>query len=234
MKKGRFWLVYWSLVLVFACSPREEAAAEVSGPAAPPLVALTFDDGPHPEHTRRLLEGLALREIPATFFLVGERLEGNGELVKEMAAAGHQIGIHTWDHVCLSGVTPEEFGRQTDRTRQALTGLLGEGAYWLRPPYGILDPPLQELEEGPVIIWSVDPEDWRDRDTRRIVRRVLSRVEDGDIILLHDIYAASVEGALAVADALLERGFCFVTVEQLMALRGVEPRPGQRYDRVGP
>jgi len=97
-----------------------------------------------------------------------------------------------------------------------------------------MDPELQRLEEGPLIIWSLDPEDWRDRDEGRIVDHVLSRVRDGDIILLHDMYEASVCAALTVCDALLERGFCFVTVEQLMALRGVEPEAGVRYDRLAP
>jgi len=192
------------------------AAVEI--PDEPPLVALTFDDGPHAVNTRLLLDGLAAREIPATFFLVGERLAGNEGLVREMAAAGHQIGVHTWDHVMLDGdVPPAEAYAQNARTRAALEHILGPGDYWLRPPYGIMD-----------------PEDWRDRDEGRIVDHVLSRVRDGDIILLHDMYEASVCAALTVCDALLERGFCFVTVEQLMALRGVEPEAGVRYDRLAP
>lgn len=238
MKRGKLWLTYWAAVLVLACSPAEEilpagGGAVVEIPAEPPLVAITFDDGPHPVNTRRLLEGLAAREIPATFFLVGERLAGNEALVREMEEQGHQIGVHTWNHVMLDAeVTPEEALSQTARSREALEHILGAGAYWLRPPYGIMDPELQKLERGPLIIWSVDPEDWRDRDVERIVRYVLDRVGDGDIILLHDIYAASVDAALQVCDALLERGYCFVTVEQLMTLRGVEPEAGMRYNKV--
>lgn len=203
-------------------------------PQGTPLVALTFDDGPRADTTGPLLEGLALREVPATFFLLGERIPGNEGLVKEMAAAGHQIGIHTWDHVMLSEVTAEEFRTQTDRSRACLTALLGERDYWLRPPYGIMDPALERLEKGPLIIWSVDPEDWKDHNVERIVSSVLSRVKDGDIILMHDIYAGSVEAALAIVDALLDRGYCFVTVEQLMALRGVEPEAGERYTACPP
>lgn len=202
----------------------------VKVPQDPPLVALTFDDGPRADTTGPLLEGLALREVPATFFLLGHRIPGNEELVREMAAAGHQVGIHTWDHVMLAGVTAEEFRHQVETPRAYLTQMLGEGDYWLRPPYGIMDPELERLEQGPLIIWSVDPEDWKDRDVERIVNAVLTRVEDGDIILLHDIYSSSVEAALAIVDTLLDRGFCFVTVEQLMALRNVEPQSGVRYD----
>ena len=238
MKKGKLWLVYWTAVLVLACSPAGEVVTAGGGavveiPEEPPLVAITFDDGPHAVNTRQLLDGLSAREIPATFFLVGERLAGNEGLVREMAAAGHQIGVHTWDHVTLdSDVTPEEAAVQNARTRAAVEHILGEGDYWLRPPYGIMDPELQKQEEGPLIIWSVDPEDWKDRDVARIVEYVLGRVGDGDIILMHDMYASSVEAALKICDALLERGFCFVTVEQLMDLRGVEPEAGVRYNKL--
>jgi len=240
MKRRYFWLMYWTVVFVLACSPAQRdvtagGGAVVEIPSEPPLVAITFDDGPHISNTRRLLDGLAAREIPATFFLVGERLAGNEALVRDMAAQGHQIGIHTWDHIMLDeDVSPQEFIRQTTQTRQALEHILGEGDYWLRPPYGIITPQLQRLEEGPLIIWSVDPEDWKDRDKARIVSFVLDRVRDGDIILMHDMFDASVDAALEICDALLERGYCFVTVEQLMELRGEEPMAGRRYHKVLP
>ena len=235
MKKKRFWLTYWAAIFVLACSPAEQdvpagGGAVVEIPAESPLVAITFDDGPHISNTRRLLDGLAAREIPATFFLVGERLAGNEALVRDMAAQGHQIGIHTWDHIMLDEtVSQQEFIRQTTQTRQALEHILGVEDYWLRPPYGIIEPRLQRLEEGPLIIWSVDPEDWKDRDKERIVSFVMNRVRDGDIILMHDIYHSSVDAALDIVDRLQERGFCFVTVEQLMELRGVEPEVGELY-----
>lgn len=240
MKKGYFWVLYWAVVFMLACSPVEKevpagGGAVVEIPTEPPLVAITFDDGPHISNTRRLLDGLAAREIPATFFLVGERLAGNEALVRDMAIQGHQIGVHTWDHVMLDEkVTQQEFIRQMTQTRQALEHILGPGAYWLRPPYGIMTAELQVLEEGPLIIWSVDPEDWKDRDKQRIVNYVLSHVQDGDIILMHDMFDASVDAALEICDALTQRGYCFVTVEQLMELRGVEPEAGKRYNRAPP
>ncbi len=238
MKKGYGWIWYWAAVFVFACSPVDGCipaggGAMVEIPDGIPVVALTFDDGPHPEHTRRLMDGLAAREVPATFFLVGERLAGNEGLVREMAVQGHQIGVHTWDHVMLDEeVSAQEFLAQMLRVRQGVKDILGEGDYWLRPPYGIMAPELQKLEEGPLIIWSVDPEDWKDRNKERIVSYVLERVRDGDIILMHDMFASSVDAALEIVDELQNRGYCFVTVEQLMAMRGVEPVGGRRYNRV--
>ena len=195
----------------------------------PPLVALTFDDGPRNATTGRLLEGLALREVPATFFLVGERIAGSEDLIREMAAAGHQIGIHTYDHVRVTELSHRDFDLQVSKTRALLTDILGEGDYWLRPPYGIVDRSVEQWADGPLILWSVDPEDWKYQDADRIVDCVTRQVEDGDIILMHDIYDTSVDAALRIVDELLDRGYCFVTVEQLMDLRGVQPENGALY-----
>lgn len=227
-------------VLGLTCAlPAPEGTAPAGGPAEvtvedPPLVALTFDDGPRSSTTGPLLDGLELREVPATFFLVGSRIPGNEELVRRMAAEGHQIGVHTYDHVELKGLSRREFDFQVGKTRALLTGLLGEGSYWLRPPYGLIDKAAENWCGGPIILWSVDPEDWKDDNIDRITAAVLDHVSDGDIILMHDLFASSEEAALQVVDALLDRGFCFVTVEQLMQARGVVPEAGGRYRRLPP
>lgn len=225
-------------VLGLTCAlPAPERTAPAGGPAEvtvedPPLVALTFDDGPRSSTTGPLLDGLELREVPATFFLVGSRIPGNEELVRRMAAEGHQIGIHTYDHVELKGLARQAFDRQVDQTRALITGLLGEGNYWLRPPYGFIDAAARDWCGGPVILWSVDPEDWRDENIDRIVSAVVDHVSDGDIILLHDLFPSSAQAALQVVDILLSKGYCFVTVEQLMEARGVVPEAGQSYRRI--
>ena len=193
-----------------------------------PLVALTFDDGPREATTGPLLDGLALREVPATFFLVGSRIGGNEDLVRRMAAEGHQIGVHTFDHVALKGLSRRDFDLQVGKTRAVLADLLGEGEFWLRPPYGLIDQAAASWVGGPLILWSVDPEDWKDHDVDRIVAAVVEHVSDGDIILMHDIFASSEEAALLVVDALLAKGYCFVTVEQLMEQRGAAPEAGAR------
>lgn len=196
-------------------------------PETPGTVALTFDDGPRPDTTTRLLDELALREIPATFFLVGEFIPENQELIRRMAREGHQIGVHSYSHRLLTGLKQEEFRYEVDQTREQLTDLLGEGNYWLRPPYGIIDPSVQEWAGSPVILWSLDSLDWEDRNTRRIVKDVLSNVKDGDIILFHDIYPTTVDAVVEIATTLQQQGWCFATVEQLLADRGIEPNNGQ-------
>ena len=236
----------WKRFGAFLCAaslavllPGPEPAKQADAPAEvtlsdPPLVALTFDDGPRSSTTGPLLDGLELREVPATFFLVGNRIPGNEDLVRRMAAEGHQIGIHTYDHVELKGLSRRDFDLQVGKTRALITRLAGDGSYWLRPPYGCLDRNAGSWCGGPVILWSVDPEDWKDDDVDRIVAAVVEQVSDGDIILLHDLFPSSGQAALSIVDTLLERGFCFVTVEQLMEARGVTPEAGARYRKIPP
>ena len=233
-KKFGAFLCVLGLVLLL---PGPEPVRTAGAPAevtldSPPLVALTFDDGPRSSTTGPLLDGLALREVPATFFLVGNRIPGNEDLVRRMAAEGHQIGIHTYDHVELKGLSRQDFDLQVGKTRALITQLVGEGNYWLRPPYGLMDRQAGQWCGGPVILWSVDPEDWKDDDVDRIVAAVVEHVSDGDIILLHDLFPSSGQAALSIVDTLLARGCCFVTVEQLMAERGVTPEVGARYRKI--
>jgi peptidoglycan/xylan/chitin deacetylase (PgdA/CDA1 family) len=233
-KKFGAFLCVLGLVLLL---PGPEPVRTAGAPAevtldSPPLVALTFDDGPRSSTTGPLLDGLALREVPATFFLVGNRIPGNEDLVRRMAAEGHQIGIHTYDHVELKGLSRQDFDLQVGKTRALITQLVGEGNYWLRPPYGLMDRQAGQWCGGPVILWSVDPEDWKDDDIDRIVAAVVEHVSDGDIVLLHDLFPSSAQAALRVVDTLLARGCCFVTVEQLMAERGVTPEVGARYRKI--
>lgn len=196
------------------------------------LVALTFDDGPHPEFTGPLLDGLRERGVKATFFLVGTQIQYAPELVSRMAWEGHQIGVHTYSHVSVVGLEQEEFQLQVEGTRRLIYSLLGERELWLRPPYGLLDENAQCWADSPVVLWSVDPEDWKDADVKRIREHIVSHTEDGDIILLHDIYPSSVEAALTAVDVLRKQGFQFVTVEQLLEARGVVPESGQVYKRL--
>ena len=236
MKGKKIGLFLCVAALVLMPSPPEPdrtAAAPVQVTVEdPPLVALTFADGPRSSTTGPLLDGLELREVPATFFLVGSRIPGNEDLVRRMAAEGHQIGIHTYDHVKLKGLSRQDFDLQVGKTRVLITRLVGEGNYWLRPPYGLIDRQAENWCGGPVILWSVDPEDWKDNDIDRVVAAVAEHVSDGDIILLHDLFPSSAQAALRIVDTLLARGYCFVTVEQLMAERGVTPKSGEQYRKI--
>lgn len=200
-----------------------DAAAEL--PAEVKYIALTFDDGPRRETTERLLDGLRERGASATFFVVGEEIAGNEDLMERMAAEGHQVGNHTWSHVRLTN--PETADQEIRMTEKALEELLGEKDFWLRPPYGLIDGDVEV--SVPMVKWSVDPRDWESRNTAQVVRTVLRDAGPNSIILLHDIYPSSVEAALEIVDALEEEGYWFVTVEELLRLNGVAPEAGVMY-----
>ena len=181
-----------------------------------------------------MLDGLARRGAQATFFLVGERITGNEDVILRMEREGHQVGLHSQSHMVLAELNSEQLFGEVEVLRRTLEGLLGEGDRMLRPPYGLISENLCKWAKYPIILWSVDPEDWSDHNVERQVAEVLAQVEDGDIILLHDIYYASVETAFQVMDELMKRGFRLVTVEELFAIRGKEPEAGAVYRSLPP
>lgn len=195
----------------------------------PKYVALTFDDGPSPRCTPQLLDGLKERGVRATFFVVGCQVVKDPDIVVRMAAEGHQVGNHSYDHGELDKLSSAEAAEDMAENDALLRELLGEGAYWVRPPYGLLT---EEEAQGltvPVIGWSVDTEDWKSKDAEKILDILYRQVSDGDIILLHDRYLNSVEAALQAIDHLQQQGYRFVTVEELLTLRRVTPEAGVTY-----
>lgn len=194
-------------------------------------IALTFDDGPWPETTEALLDGLAERDAKATFFLIGEQIEGMESIIKRMAEEGHQIGNHTYSHTRLDGAALKSALSELERTNDALIEVLGEGEYWIRPPWGFASKQLKESVTVPMIHWSVDTEDWKKLDANAVAEYILNHVKSGDIILMHDPYSTSVEAALHVVDVLSEQGYQFVTVQELFQEMGIEPEAGKFYTR---
>lgn len=233
MKRQRMIFALIAVVLL-GLSTRTETELTVDGAAVIPaetkkFVALTFDDGPRIDTTGRLLDGLLERGASATFFLLGQRIAGNEDLVRRMQTEGHQVGNHTWSHVLLQKMDRAAVTGEIGRTDALLREILGEGDYWVRPPYGLLTPEQRTWFTVPLVHWSVDPEDWKLRNADADVRAVLKKVKPGDIILMHDTVPATVDAAVRIVDALQEQGYTFVTVEELLALQGVTPEAGKLY-----
>ena len=195
----------------------------------PKYVALTFDDGPRSDTTTRLLDGLLTRGASATFFLVGEQIAGNEDLVRRMRGEGHQVGNHSWSHMMLKGQSNAVVDREIGKTDALLKEVLGDGTYWVRPPYGLLNESQKKRFTVPLFHWSVDPEDWKLRDTAKDVQAVLKKVQPGDIILMHDSVPETVDAALEIVDTLQAQGYTFATVEELLRLYDVTPEPGVFY-----
>lgn len=198
-------------------------------------VALTFDDGPSGRYTRQLLDGLQERDVKATFFLCGYRVKEYPDIARRIFDEGHEIGCHGYSHKSMKTMSRRDIAREIMNTHS----LLPEGCVpkLLRPPGGCCSDGVRQVAQArqlAIVSWSVDPRDWEIRDAAAIERAVLKRVEDGDIVLLHDMTASSVRAALNIVDALVEKGFEPVTVSQLAKLRNVRIQPGKTYTAFPP
>ncbi|MGI8257295.1 polysaccharide deacetylase family protein [Blautia difficilis] len=181
-----------------------------------PRVALTFDDGPNARYTPLLLEGLRKRNIHATFFLLGENILKNKELLLRMQKDGHLIGCHTWSHVQLDKISPSRASREILKTNSLIYHITGTYPTCLRPPYGAWKKDLELPVTMLPVFWDVDTLDWQSQNPESILDIVRKNVQDGSIILMHDSYDSSVRAALAIADELTEKGYDFVTADQLL------------------
>ena len=179
-------------------------------------VAITFDDGPHGDATRRLLEGLKERKVKASFFLIGKEIEGEEKLVKQMKEEGHLIGNHTWTHVQLTELSDEAASQELFSTNKKIASVTGEEPEFMRPPFGTISKMVEKKTKMIPILWSVDSKDWLTENADEIVNRVVTQTKDGDIILLHDCYESSVDAALRIIDLLQAQGYEFVTADELI------------------
>lgn len=179
-------------------------------------VAITFDDGPDPVYTSQLLDGLKEREVKATFFLLGKQIEKYPEIVKRMQEEGHLIGTHSYEHVNLSLLSDEKAMEQVNETNQLIFDITGEYPQYIRPPFGCWKCNLDYETNMIEVLWDIDPLDWKTGSSDAIVKRVMSKVQEDDIILMHDASESSVKAALKIIDRLTEEGYEFVTVEELL------------------
>lgn len=181
-----------------------------------PEIALTFDDGPHEVYTEQLLDGLKERGVQATFFLIGQNIEEKEAVVQRMKEEGHLIGNHTYHHVNLKKISESKAEEEIVMTCNKIYDTVGICTSFVRPPFGEWKKNLDfDITMIPVS-WNVDSLDWTTENVDKTVKRVVKDVEEGDIILMHDIYASSVEAALRIVDILQEKGYEFVTVDELL------------------
>jgi len=190
------------------------------------LIALTFDDGPHPEYTPLLLDVLRDQDVRATFFVLGCNAEDAPETLRRTAAEGHQVGNHTYHHKDLTKLGPERRRAEINSGAALIESLTGRRPTVMRPPYGEYNRTVQDEADTPLVFWSIDPADWSVRNADKVFQHVMERAQDGDILLLHDWYAETIEAAEKLIPALKAQGFTFITVDQLLAVRG-EAGPGE-------
>ena len=194
-----------------------------------PKIALTFDDGPHPVYTEELLDGLKKRKVMATFFLIGNNIEGNEEIVKRMAEEGHLIGSHTYNHVQLNKLSESKAKEEILKGCNKIYETTGVCPSFVRPPFGEWKKNLDFCVTMLPVFWNVDSLDWKLQNTEKIVKRVVKDVKEGDIILMHDIFKESVDAAEIFIPQLLQEGYQLVTVSELAAAKGIPLENGTAY-----
>ena len=188
------------------------------------VIAITFDDGPHGVNTPRLLDMLKKRDIKATFYVVGNMVTYNPQILRRMIAEGHEIGNHTVSHGNLARMSNEALRSELQKAHDQILKETGIAPRTMRPPGGAItrDQKAFMLKEFgyPTILWSVDPEDWKKPGSAVVTNRLVSGAKPGGILLVHDIHSPSIDAMPSTVDQLLARGFQFVTVTQLIAMDG--------------
>ena len=186
-------------------------------------IAISFDDGPHPQNTPRLLDILAQRNVKATFYVIGRSVDLHPGVLRRTVAEGHEIGNHSHTHRLLSKLSDAEVRQEMQRCQDAVGRAAGVRPRTMRPPYGGLLQRQRELVHNefgyPTVLWSVDPLDWKRPGPSVVKSRILAGTTAGSIVLAHDLHAPTVDAMPGTIDGLLERGFKFVTVSQLIAMK---------------
>jgi peptidoglycan/xylan/chitin deacetylase (PgdA/CDA1 family) len=202
------------------------SAVHVDGP----YIAMTFDDGPQATLTPKLLDLLAAHHIKATFFVIGQNVAEHPQIVARAAREGHEIGNHTWSHPKLGKMSDENVRRELRRTDEIIKSAIGKRPTLMRPPYGSITTRQKHWihdEFGyQVILWDVDPLDWKRPGPAVVCNRILKETRPGSIVLSHDIHPGTIEAMPATLKQLEAKGFQFVTVSALIQMAVPEtPKP---------
>src|SRR5213595_512934 len=192
-----------------------------------PYIAITFDDGPSATLTPKLLDILAAHRIKATFFVIGENVVEHPEIVARAAREGHEIGNHSWSHPNFGKMSDDSVRSQLQRTDDAIRSATGSRPTLMRPPYGSITPREKHWIHDEfgyrVILWDVDPYDWKRPGPAVVRNRILKETRPGSIVLSHDIHPGTIEAMPSTIDALEAKGFKFVTVSELIRMAAARP-----------
>lgn len=180
------------------------------------MVALTFDDGPHPKVTQQILKTLEKYDAKATFFVLGESVNKYPKVLKQVFDEGHEIGNHSYSHAKLTLLPLDQIRFQIQSTDAAVKALTGENTTVFRPPYGAYDNIVTSQLKVPKVLWTVDTLDWKHHDSKKTLQVVQENVKNGSIILMHDIHQTTADSLDAILATLEKQGYEFVTVSELL------------------
>lgn len=185
-----------------------------------PVIALTFDDGPYPKVTGHILNVLEKNGVCATFFVLGSRIEGHEDMLTRMDELGCEIGNHSFSHADLTRLSKADCQRELSDTDAEIRRVTGHEASVVRPPYGYYNKTVMSAAGRPLILWTVDTNDWRGKAPGEIADYVIQKAKEGSVILMHDQQTQTADAMEMIIPTLIEEGFRFVTVSELIRLTG--------------
>lgn len=192
------------------------------------LIALTFDDGPS-NNTKYFIKELQKRDALVTFFVVGNRVKKYEDVLKEAYLMGNQIGSHTYSHKNLLYLNEEEITKEIEKTNEAIYNVIGTKPTIIRVPYGNINKKIRSISNMNHILWNVDTLDWKYKNSNRVYKEIIKHAEDGNIILLHDIFKTSVNGVLKAIDELKKQGYEFITIDEMVYLKNIKLDKSKTY-----
>lgn len=227
------------ILLLYFVSPTAAAASETDlrKCSDAPLIALTFDDGPSETNTARILDVLEVNGAKATFFVIGRLLAEHADVARRAVQMGCEIGNHTYDHKTWTSLGQSAILEQIEKADAVICDVLGQSCRLVRAPGGRCCGQ-SKLAGRPIILWSVDTEDWKyaahardctQENRARVIRTATENVRDGDIILMHDIYEFTAQCCETIIPRLCAQGFRLVTVSELMRRHCIEMHCGDVY-----
>lgn len=196
------------------------------------LIAFTFDDGPSYIGTNKLLDNLDKYNARVTFFVLGSRVENYKDTLTKAYKMGNTIGNHTYSHSNLLKLDNYSVMDEIKKTNETIKNITGSEAIYLRPPYGNINSDIKNISNMYTILWDLDTEDWKNKDKDRIADYIISNAHDGAIVLLHDLYETSVDGALLAMERLEKEGYAFVTIDEMIKIKDIQLDINKNYYQI--
>ena len=190
-------------------------------------IAFTFDDGPAP-YDIEIIDSLNDYHASATFFMLGNRMNDNQDVIKKIIDNNMEYGNHTFNHKALFYLENEEIASEINSTKALFKTITGRDLYLTRPPYGYFKQNAIDIINAPIILWNIDTEDWKNKNPKIIYNEIM-KAQDGDIILMHSLYEATRDAVRMALPKLYENGYEVVSVSKLFEIKGISLEPGKVY-----
>lgn len=205
---------------------------EEEKPTDEKLIALSYDDGPAKSSTLKILEILKDNEATATFFILGNRVKKHADIITKIRDDGHEIGNHGYDHTSLTKLSNTSIEKQIKDTSDAIFDVIGEYPLLFRPPYGNYNKNMKNIIDYPLILWSIDSNDWSSISDQKVIDNIMSELDDGKIILMHDIHKRTVDVSQTVLPQIRAKGYRIVSISELFEEKDIELENGHVYTKA--